>query len=167
MKNLRKWLIRLAVLLLCFALAGTMMVIGRGHTVYIDNKTVEYNGTEYKAFSHVDVTVKTADKPIKLDARDRGSAKCIGQSFHMDLAITDQKGGEPRYLSVDLKLPYGIDGPIINLPALLNGLPQEAWLDEFIPAPPSPEPDDIDLGDALGGDLTGDLGVEPDAGIME
>lgn len=165
--NIRKLLVRLAVLVLCVALAATMMVIGRGHTVYIDNKTVEYNGTEYKAFYNVDVTVKGAEKTISLDARDRGMAKCIGQRFHMELAITDQKDDQPRYLSVDLNLPYGIDGPIINLPALLNGLPQEAWLDEFIPAPPSPEPDDIDLSGALEGDLTGDLSVEPDAGLPE
>lgn len=169
--KLRRILIPAAVVLLCVALGAIMMVIGRGHTVYLDNKTLEYNGTEYKAFHHVDVSVKGAEKLIKLDARDRGSAIWLGQNFHMNLTITDQKGDQPRYLSVDLKLPYGMDGPIINLPALLNGLPQEAWLDEFIPAPPSPEPDDIDLSGALEGDLTGDLtgdlGIEPDAGILE
>lgn len=165
--KLRKILIPAAVVLLCVALGALMMVIGRGHTVYIDNKTVEYNGTEYKAFYHVDVTVKGAEKTIKLDARDRGMAKWVGQNFHMELTITDEKGSQPRSLAVDLSLPYGMDGPILNLPALLAGQPQEAWLDEFIPAPPSEEPEDIDLGDALEGDLTGDLGIEPDAGILE
>lgn len=155
--NIRKLLIRLAVLALCIALAATMMVIGRGHTVYLDNKTVEYNGAEYKAFSHVDVFVKGADKLIKLDARDRGMAKWIGQNFQMQLTVTDEKGGQPRSLSVNLKLPYGMDNPIINLPALLNGLGQDAWLDEFIPAPPSEEPEDVELGGELGDELGGDL----------
>lgn len=162
----RKWLIRAGTLLLCLALAAVMMVIGRGHTVYLDNKTLEYNGTEYKAFSHVDVSVKSADKLIKLDPRDRGMAKCIGQNFQMLLTVTDEKGGQPRSLSVNLKLPYGMDNPIINLPALLSGLPQDAWLDEFIPAPPSEEPEDVELGgelgDELGGDLMGDVAALPE-----
>lgn len=165
--KLRKILIPVAVVLLCVALGALMMVIGRGHTVYLDNKTIEYNGAEYKAFSHVDITVKGTEKTIKLDARDRGMAIWLGQNFHMELTITDKKGDQPRSLAVDLSLPYGMDGPILNLPALLAGLPQEAWLDEFIPAPPSEEPEDINLGDALGGDLTGDFGAEPDAALPE
>lgn len=165
--KLRKVLIPACVVLLCVALGAVMMVIGRGHTIYIDNKTIEYNGTEYKSFYRVDVTVKGEEKPLTALARERVSTTCLGQSFHMDLTVTDEKDGQPRSLSVDLKLPYDMDGPIINLPALLAGQPQEAWLDEFIPAPPSPEPDDIDLSGALEGDLTGDLGVDPDAGILE
>lgn len=160
--KLRKILIPAVVVLLCVALGALMMVIGRGHTVYLDNKTIEYNGVEYKAFAHVDATVKGAEKTIKLDARDRGMATWLGQNFHMELTITEKKGDQPRSLAVDLTLPYGMDGPIINLPALLAGLDQEAWLDEFIPAPPSEEPEDVDLSGelGLGGDLTGDMGME-------
>ncbi len=165
--NIRKLLIRLAVVLFCVALAATMMVIGRGHTVYFDNKTLEYNAQEYKAFHRVEVSTKKMDKPAKLDARDRGVSKWIGQSFQMDLTITETKGSQPYSRSVSLTLPYGIDNPIINLPALMAGLPQEAWLDEFIPAPPSEAPEDVNLGDELGGDLGDDLGVDPDAGILE
>ena len=39
-------------------IAGIMMVIGRGHTVYIDNKSIDYNGqtytTPYKVVVYVD-----------------------------------------------------------------------------------------------------------------
>ena len=156
--NVRKLLIRAAVLVVLVAIALVMMSIGRGHTVYIDNKTLEYNGTEYKALYHVDIETSGADKTIKLDARERGMAKCIGQTFHMDLTVTREKGGQPETLSLDVKLPYNMDGPILSLPALLNDLPQEAWLDEFIPAPPSEAPEDIDLGDlSLEGDMGGDI----------
>ncbi len=149
----RKILIRLAVLAALIGVAAWMMVIGRGHTVYLDNKSVEYNGQEYKAFYRVEAAVKGEEKPLRMDARDRVSTICIGQSLHLDLTVTDEKDGQPRSLSVDLKLPYNMDGPILNLPALLNGLPQEAWLDEFIPAPPSEEPEDVELGDEFGGGL--------------
>lgn len=161
----RKLLIRVGVVVLFIALGALMMLIGRGHTVYFDNKTIEYNGTEYSAFYNVDVVVKgeSAEKTISLDARDRGMSKHIGQSLRLELTITPSKGDAPQERSLTVSLPYGMDNPILNLPALLAELPQEAWLDEFIPAPPSEEPDDADPGDILGGDL----GVDPGAGILE
>ncbi len=157
-------LIRLAVLALCVALGATMMVIGRGHTIYLDNKTLEdYQGQEYKAFERVNITVDGEDEVIKLKKRERDMATCIGQSFHMTLEITEKKGDEPRVEEIDLKLPYNMDGIIINLPAYLAGLPEEAWMTEFIPAPEPEEPDEEepDIGDEF--DMGGDLGLEGDA----
>lgn len=154
--DVKKLLIRLGVLLVVVAIGAVMMVIGRGHTVYLDNKTLEYNGQEVKAYYKVVVTSKSMEKPANLLARDRGMAKCVGQSFRMDLTVTEAEGDAPKSKSVNLSLPYGMDNPIINIPALLAGLPQEAWLDEFIPTPPTEDPsDEIDIGDAFGG--MGDL----------
>ena len=85
----------------------------------------------------------------------------MGQSFKMTLEITEKKGDEPRIEEISLELPYNMDGIIINLPAYLAGLPEEAWLTEFIPAPePEEDEEDPTIGDGLGleGDLTGDLG---------
>ena len=36
---------------------------------------------------------------------------------------------------INVKLPYNMDGIILNIPALLEELPQDAYLTEFIPAP--------------------------------
>ena len=44
MKKSTMILIRVLALVLVLALAGAMMIIGRGHTVYFDNKTIEYEG---------------------------------------------------------------------------------------------------------------------------
>lgn len=155
--------IRLAALAVVIAIAATMMVIGRGHTLYFDNKTIEdYQGQEYKAFERVVVTVKD-EEAAKLGKRDRGMATWIGQNFQMTLEITREKGGEPEIREISIDLPYNMDGIIINLPAYLAGLPEEAWMSEFIPAP-EPEEDEEDpaIGDDLGleGDLTGDLGED-------
>ena len=52
--------------------AAAMMVIGRGHTVYFDNKTLEdYQGQTYKAFEKVVVTVKDEQvaKPVEIRRR--------------------------------------------------------------------------------------------------
>ena len=97
--------IRLAVLAAVIAVAAVMMVIGRGHTIYLDNKTIEdYQGQEYKSFERVVVTVD-GEEAAKLSKRERGMATCMGQSFTMTLEITDKKGDEPRTEVVTVDLP--------------------------------------------------------------
>ena len=59
MKLKRRVAFILLTVLMLAAIAAWMMVIGRGHTVYLDNKTLEdYQGQEYKAYERVVVTVK-------------------------------------------------------------------------------------------------------------
>lgn len=157
-------LIRIAALAVCVALAAAMMVIGRGHTLYFDNKTIEdYQGQEYKAFERVVVTVK-GEEVAKLGKRERGMATWIGQSFKMTLEITEKKGDEPRTEEVSIQLPYGVDGIVINLPAYLAGLPEEAWYSEFVPMVTEEEPggEEPGIGDDFG--LEGDLGLEGELG---
>ena len=157
----KRLLIRLAAVALCIALGAVMMVVGRGHTIYLDNKTLEdYQGQEYKAYERVVVTVK-GEEVAKLAKRERNMATCMGQNFHMTVEITEKKGDQPRVEEIDLKLPYGMDGIIVNLPALLAGLPEEAWMTEFIPAPePEDSSEEPSIGDEFG--MGEDLGMEGD-----
>ena len=158
-------LIRLAALAVCIAVAAAMMVIGRGHTVYFDNKTLEdYQGQTYKSFEKVVVTVK-GEEVAKLAKRERGMSIWIGQNFKMILEVTREKGGEPEIHEIDLKLPYNVDGIVVNLPALLAGLPEEAWFSEFVPAETEAPAEEVpgegsefDLG------LDGELGLEDGLG---
>ena len=53
MNNRRKWIFRGCTLLVILLIAALMFVVGRGHTVYIDNKTLEYNGESYGAATGV------------------------------------------------------------------------------------------------------------------
>lgn len=122
----------LAVVLL-LAVAAAMMVIGRGHTVYFDNVALDYNGTSYAAPYRVDVYVKE-ERAAKLKEDERGMSSWMGQSFKMSLEITENKGDEPTVREMKVKLPYNMDGIILNIPALLADLPQEAYLTQFIPA---------------------------------
>ena len=155
-------LIRLAAVALCVVLGAVMMVVGGGHTIYLDNKTLEdYQGQEYKSFERVNITVPGEDEVIKLAKRERDMATCIGQSFHMTVEVIEKKGDEPRVEEIDLKLPYSMDGIIVNLPALLAGLPEEAWMTEFIPAPePEDSSEEPNIGDGFG--LGEDMGMEGD-----
>lgn len=147
---MKKWIIRAAVLLVVIAIAAAMMVIGRGHTLYFDNKAIDYGGQHYDALHKVVVYVK-GEQACKLYEKERGSSTWIGQSFEMDLAVTAEKDGAEQTYTVKLPLPYSIDGIIVNLPALLAGLPQEAWFEEFIPAPEPVEEEEPSATDEFSG----------------
>lgn len=166
MKATRRRLFTLLLVLILAAIAACMMVIGRGHTVYFDNKTIEeYNGQEYKSFEKVIVTVK-GEEVAKLAKRERGMTTWIGQNFKMTLEITEKKGDEPRTQEVSIKLPYGVDGIVVNLPAYLADLPEDAWYSEFVPAV-TEEPVDEGVpgeGDEFGLGLEGELGLEEGLG---
>lgn len=166
MKATRRKLFVLLLVLILAAIAACMMVIGRGHTVYFDNKTIEdYQGQEYKSFEKVIVTVK-GEEVAKLAKRERGMTTWIGQNFRMTLEITEKKGEEPRTQEVSIKLPYSVDGIVVNLPAYLAGLPEDAWYSEFVPAV-TEEPADEGVpgeGDEFGLGLEGELGLEEGLG---
>ena len=150
MKSKRIVLFRAGVILLLLAIGGVMMIIGRGHTVYLDNKTLDYNGQTYTAPYQI-VAFVDGKQVASLNTRERGMAICIGQKFGMTLNVTQEKGGNEQTFNITLPLPYSMDGIIINLPAYLAGLPEEAYLTEFIPAPEeSDEPESE--GDLLPGD---------------
>lgn len=159
MKSKRRILFILLTVLALAAVAGCMMIIGRGHTVYFDNKTLEgYQGQDYKAFERVVVTVK-GEEVAKLGKRERGMSIWIGQNFKMTLEITENKGDEPVVKEVSLKLPYSVDGIVVNLPAYLAGLPEEAWYSEFVPAvTEEPVGEEPGVGEEFG--LDGELGLD-------
>lgn len=128
----RKLLIRLGALLSLLLVAALMFAIGRGHTIYFDNKNFEYNGQNYPAFYRVKVFVN-GQQAAKLSPKDRGSVTNIGRNFTMHLELQANKGGEKQNKAITLKLPYHLDGIVVNLPALLAGLPQDVWQSEFVP----------------------------------
>ena len=145
MNKTRRILFRVGAVVILVAIAAVMMIVGRGHTVYLDNKTLEYNGETYSTPYKVVVLVKD-EQVAKLYTRERGSATNIGQTFTMTLEITQEKGGEEVVSTHTLKLPYSLDGVVVNLPGYLAGLPEEAWMSEFVPLATEAEPaEDEDL----------------------
>ena len=135
---------KLGALLLVLAVAALMFVIGRGHTVYFDNKTLEYGGQTYECPYKVTVTVN-GEQAAKLYEKERGMAPWIGQNFEMTLEIMQSKGGAEETGTYSLKLPYDMDGIVINLPGVLAGLPQEAYLTEFVSAVPEVAEEEVPL----------------------
>ena len=68
--------------------------------------------------------------------------RLIGDKLELTVEVMQQKGGSETTETYQMTLPHNIDGIIINLPAYMAGLPEEAYLEEFIPAPPTEEDDE-------------------------
>lgn len=134
MKSKKRLLIRILAIAVVIGVAVTMFIIGRGHTVYFDNKDLEADGTEYKSYYQIEVFVDDVSV-CKLKSGERGMVSTMGQDFTMVLHITPEKDGKKVGSAVTLKLPYNMDGIILNLPAMLGGASEDVYLEEFIPAP--------------------------------
>ena len=154
----RSWIIRIAFVLVLVLVAVLMLRIGRGHTVYFDNKKLEVNGETYDTPYKVCVYVGD-ERVAKLYDKERGMATWIGQNFEMTLEITQEKGGDETTETYQIKLPYNMDGIVINIPGFLAGLDQDAYISQFVPvATEETTTEDEELpGDEFGIDIEGDI----------
>ena len=143
---MRKILIRVFAILLLVALGACMMVIGRGHTIYFDNKTLEYEGEKYEAVRRINVNV-AGTQVAKLSKKERGMATFMNQHFSFDIEVIREKDGPSEYFTFSIQVPYGLDGIVVNLPGMIAGLPQDAWMSEFVPIATVEEDDGEDLTD--------------------
>ena len=150
----RSWIIRIAFVLVLVLVAVLMLRIGRGHTVYFDNRALDKDGQSVAAPYKITVYVD-GEQISKLYDKERCMVTNIGDSLELTVEVMQQKGGSETTETYKLTLPHSIDSVIINLPAYMAGLPEEAYLEEFIPAPsadlddeevPNTE-DDMGLGD--------------------
>ena len=126
----RSLIFKIGTLAVILGIAACMFVIGRGHTDYFDNKNIEYEGKTLEAPYRAAVFVD-GERVARLSPKDRGMATCIGQTFKMTVEITPEKGADAKSYDFTLKLPYSWDGIVLNLPALVEGLPEEAYQSEF------------------------------------
>jgi len=129
---MRKWMFRIGAIVLLIAIAACMMVIGRGHTMYFDNKKLEYEGQEYDTFRRLNVFVN-GEQVAKLSAKDRGMATFTGQKLTFEVQAEKEKGDDPVSYTWTVKVPYGQDGTVLNLPGMIAGLPEEAYTQVFVP----------------------------------
>ncbi|MBR7073953.1 MAG: hypothetical protein IKI39_02485 [Oscillospiraceae bacterium] len=142
--NKRRLAFRLGAIALLVVIVACMMVIGRGHTMYVDNKSLDYNGETFAPYYRATVYVN-GERLSKLQPKERTSATNIGQSFSMTLELIKEKGGETETVDIALKLPYNMDGIIVNIPGYMAGLPEEAWMTEFISTPTEAEMQDEEI----------------------
>ena len=138
----RRLVIRVAAVLVLIIVGIIMSIIGRGHTIYLDNKTLEYNGQTYKA--PYKVTIYVGDEQLtKLYDKERSSTTCLGQTFTVTLEVMETKNGSEEMQTYKIPVPKNMDGVIINIPGYLAGLPEETCLPEFLTAPAEDIGDDL------------------------
>ncbi len=134
MNGKRKLIFRIVTLALIIAIAACMFVVGRGHTVYFDNTELTGpDGTVYEPWYQIEVLVN-GECIAKLSEGDRGMVPAMGQDFKFEVKLMKQKDGKMQGGTIGVKLPYGMDGIIYNLPAMLAGADESVYMEEFIPA---------------------------------
>ena len=132
MKN-KSLLYKIALVVVLVAICFIMIYIGRGHTLYFDNKEFTMpNGAAVEAPYRTKVFVK-GKEVANLNAGDRGMAIWIGPKAHLEMEVTDVKGGEAKKLAYDVPLPRKFDGVVINLVGLMNDAPYDTYISEFVP----------------------------------
>ena len=127
----RSLIFKIGTLAVILGIAACMFVIGRGHTVYFDAKSIEYNGETLEPGYRTAIFVN-GERVARLSAGDRGMATWIGQNFKCTIEVTPEKGADAKPYEVTVKLPYNLDGIVLNVPALLAGAPEEVYLSEFV-----------------------------------
>ena len=132
MKISKSMLYKILTVAAILILAAVMMIIGRGHTIYLDNKALD--NPSYSAYYRTDVDVKN-NEVQKLSARERGSATFMGQSVKVTVTYMETKNSQKQTATFKIKVPYGWDGIIINLPALIHGEPKSVYMSQFIETP--------------------------------
>jgi len=128
-KKLRKTLFILGSLAIVVAICVVCFIIGRGHTLYFDNKTTEDEAYHY--YDAIDLYYK-GDKVTTLNARERISISFTGQSVEVTLKYRKGKNETKKEETVTFTVPYDMDGIVVNLPAYLDGADQSTYMSEFV-----------------------------------
>lgn len=133
MKVSKAFWYRLGSLALILIIAVLMFIVGRGHTLYVDNKTFETPAGTFEALYRTDVYVsESSDEMQQLSARERSAFKFMGQTATLNIEYRTVRNGEKKQAVYKLRVPYGLDGIVINVPALLAGKGPDIYMYEFV-----------------------------------
>ena len=99
----RSWLIRIAFILVLVLIAVVMLRIGRGHTVYFDNRAVDKGGQSVEAPYKITVYVN-GEQISKLYEKERCLTTVIGDKLELTVEVMQQKGGSETTSVYSLKV---------------------------------------------------------------
>jgi hypothetical protein len=116
----RKFLFRSAAVLALLVIAVFLYSIGKGSSLLLDNRTVEFGGSTYEAFVTVQVTVDGQEE-LELYPRDRLRADVTGAGHRITAVAFDRRGQELARRSERIRLPGGSRFYLLSLPVFLAG----------------------------------------------
>lgn len=137
--NLRRILFTSGLIVALVAISIVCLIIGRGHTVYLDNKSIE--GTNYSSYASIDIFYK-GEKIVNLGKAERGSITLTGQKLDVQFVAKKTNAGAAETIDTTIELPYDMDGIVINIPAYLDGADTDVYMSEFVSAVPEEDVDE-------------------------
>lgn len=137
--NLRRVLFTSGLIAILIAISIVCLIVGRGHTVYLDNKSIE--GTNYSSYASIDINYK-GEKLVNLGKAERGSITLTGQKLSVQFVVKKTNAGSAETIDATIELPYDMDGIVINIPAYLDGANVDAYMSEFVSAAPEENADE-------------------------
>lgn len=127
--NLRRVLFTAGLVAILATISIICLIFGRGHTIYLDNKSIE--GTEYTSYASVDIIYK-GEKVVNLEKAERGSITLTGQKLNVQLVAKKTNSAAAQTVDISINLPYDLDGIVINIPAYLAGADADTYMSEFV-----------------------------------
>lgn len=131
MNGIRTLMIRMGVLALILILSVVLFLVGKSHTVLVDNKAVTVGATEVAALKLVEVEVNKLGS-LELTPRDRDKFDVTGQKHTVTVTYTDDRWEEHTIVRT-FKVPLMQDMVMIVVPALV-AYPEAAvdvWLENY------------------------------------
>lgn len=130
MKLNRRFYVRAIAIVLVILFAILMALVGKQHSILIDNKNVEVNGVEIKALQLVEVQVDKQPS-LELAKRDRVQADIQGQSFKIKVIYNDENWEEYE-LEKKLRVPWSEDMLLLSIPAFIENIEDiDSYLEPF------------------------------------
>lgn len=130
MKNKKRVLFTSLFIALLVGICVLCLIFGRGHTVYLDNKATEDG--KYNYYDTIKAFDKDGEKIASIGPRERTSMQVIGQTCVVNVEFRRTNNSPKEELNLKFKLPYNMDGIIVNLPALIEGASEDEYLSEFV-----------------------------------
>ena len=112
--TIRRLAVRFALAAVFVALAALAFVLGKGHTILVDNKDAEDGSVQ--AFEGVMVTIDRQE-PLEMYLGDRLAAPVMGQSH--TVTIEDFSGSTK--VERKIRLPLGEEMLLLSVPKLAEG----------------------------------------------
>lgn len=123
-KAARRWAIRGALAAVYLALAVTLFVTGKGHTILVDNKADPAGA--YPALKAAVVSVGR-QKPMEFYPGDRDKFVVKGQRHRIKVKPLAPGAQD---LEVEFRLPLGQDMTLLSISKLTAGV--EPWIEVFV-----------------------------------
>ena len=118
----RRFLIRLALVVVWVGLGVLLFVVNRGHTLLVDNRNAE--SPAIRAPDLITVSVNSG-KGLEFFRGDRDLFKVRGAQHRIHVEFSD---GTPPF-EASFKLPLGPDMFLLSVPRMINGV--EPYIEVF------------------------------------